>query len=67
MSMVILLFGASGSGKSTLMEQLMLAGNRYSIHIKGTERPPRKYDGVEIKCVSEVTPEGYDYIYANQE
>lgn len=61
--MVVLVFGASGSGKSTLMEQLMTAGSQYSVHIKGTDRSPREYDGVEIQCVKEVSPSEYDYIY----
>src|SRR4051812_6871067 len=63
MALIIVIFGASGSGKSTLMEQLQRAGSNYSINIKGTDRPPRAYDGVEIQCVPEVTPKDYDYIY----
>ena len=63
MPLVVVIFGASGSGKSTLMEQLQRAGSNYSIHIKGTDRQPRAYDGVEIRCVHEVTPAEYDYIY----
>lgn len=63
MSLVILVFGASGSGKSTLMELLQQAGGQYSIHIKGTDRAPRKYDGIEILCLPEVSPDKYDYVY----
>src|SRR5690348_9721117 len=63
MSLVVLIFGASGSGKSTLMDLLQQAGRQYSIHIKGTDRPARKYEGVEIQCVSQVSPDEYDYIY----
>src|ERR1017187_776160 len=63
MSLIVLVFGASGTGKSTLLQNLQEAGRQYSIHIKGTDRPPRKYDGVEIKCISEVKPDEYDYIY----
>ena len=63
MSLVILIFGASGSGKSTLLEYLTRARRRYSIHIKGTDRARRNYDGIEIKYVSEVTHPEYDYIY----
>lgn len=63
MSLVVLIFGASGSGKSTLMELLQQAGGQYSIHIKATDRPARKYDGIEIRCFPEVSPNEYDYIY----
>jgi guanylate kinase len=63
MSYIVIVFGASGSGKTTLMEQLMLAGGQYSIHIKATNRPPRQYDDVEIQCVESVSSEEYDYIY----
>lgn len=63
MSYVVIVFGASGSGKSTLMSLLAESGSQYSIHAKGTDRPPRKYDDVEIRCVAEVTPLEYDYIY----
>lgn len=63
MSLVVLVFGASGSGKSTLMEYLTRAGRQYSIHIKGTDRAKRNYDGIEIKYVNQVTAEEYDYIY----
>jgi guanylate kinase len=63
MSLVVLIYGASGSGKSTLMEYLTRAGRQYSIHIKGTDRAERNYDGIEIKCVPEVTSANYDYIY----
>lgn len=63
MSLVVLVFGASGSGKSTLMEYLTRTGREYSIHIKGTDRAKRIYDGIEIKCVEQVTEPEYDYIY----
>src|SRR2546423_3516207 len=63
MSYVVIVFGASGSGKSTLMSLLAESGAQYNIHAKGTDRPPRKYDDVEIRCVSQVTPRDYDYIY----
>jgi guanylate kinase len=63
LALAIGIFGASGSGKSTLMEALSAAGQQYSIHIKGTDRPPRQYDGIEIRCVSSVDQEEYDYIY----
>jgi len=63
MSLVVLIFGASGSGKSTLMELLQQAGGQYSIHIKATDRQARKYDGVEIRCVPEVSSNEYDYVY----
>jgi len=62
-SLVILIFGASGSGKSTLMEYLTRAGQQYSIHIKGTDRAKRNYDGIEIKYVNHVTDADYDYVY----
>lgn len=63
MALAIAIFGASGSGKTMLMESLAHAGNQYSIHIKGTDRPPRKYDDIEIRCVSSITDLEYDYIY----
>lgn len=63
MSLVVLVFGASGSGKSTLMEYLTRTGREYSIHIKGTDRAKRIYDGIEIKCVDQVAEPEYNYIY----
>jgi guanylate kinase len=63
MCLVVLVFGASGSGKSTLMEYLTLAGPQYSIHMKGTDRAKRNYDGIEIKYVDQVDESDYDYIY----
>lgn len=63
MSYVVVVFGASGSGKSTLMSLLAESGSQYSIHAKGTDRQPRKYDDVEIRCVPAVSPSDYDYIY----
>lgn len=63
MAYIVIIFGASGSGKSTLMSLLAEAGSQYSIHSKATDRPARKYDDVEIRCVSEVSPREYDYIY----
>lgn len=63
MPLVVVIFGASGSGKSTLMQALSLAGQQYSIHIKGTDRPSRKYDGPEILHLSAVNDSEYDYIY----
>lgn len=62
-SFIILLFGTSGSGKSTLMDLLLASGGQYSIHMKGTNRSPRQYDGVEIICDPEFGPDKYDYIY----
>jgi GTPase SAR1 family protein len=64
MSYIVMVFGASGSGKTTLMEQLMLGGGQYSIHIKATNRPARQYDDIEIQCVESVSPAEYDYIYS---
>jgi len=63
MAYIVLIFGASGSGKSTLMSLLAEAGSQYSIHAKATDRPAREYDDVEIRCVDEVSPQQYDYIY----
>ena len=63
MSLIIVIFGASGSGKSTLMELLMRSDKQYSLHFKGTDRPPRQFDGIEIRCVDHVESSEYDYIY----
>ena len=60
---IIIIFGASGSGKTTLMNQLINSGGQYSIHIKHTDRPPRQYDDVEIKCVKAFNPQDFDYVY----
>lgn len=60
---IVIIFGASGSGKTSLMEMLQKAGKQYSIHMKATDRAPRKYDDIEIECVNEVSHEIYDYIY----
>lgn len=62
-SYTVIIFGASGSGKSTLLSYLLDAGRQYSIHIKGTSRKARQYDGVEIQCKSEILRSEYDYIY----
>lgn len=62
MPLIIVIYGASGSGKSTLMELLLRCG-QYSVHIKGTDRPPRRQDGIEIRCVDHVEAPEYDYIY----
>ena len=62
-SYVVVVFGASGSGKSTLLQLLQQAGNQYSIHIKGTDRVARQYDGIEIRCVADLSTSEYDYIY----
>ena len=45
------------------MEALLHAEPPYSVHIKGTDRPPRQHDGIEIRCVDHVTPSEYEYIY----
>jgi len=45
------------------MDYLTRAGRQYSIHIKGTDRAKRNYDGIEIKYVDQVTDAEYDYIY----
>lgn len=63
LSLVIVIFGASGSGKSTLMALLMQSGEQYSLHFKGTNRPPRRFDGIEIRCVDRIESSEYDYIY----
>lgn len=62
-SLVIVIFGPSGSGKSTLMELLMRSGKQYSLHFKGSDRPPRQFDGIEIRCVDRIESTEYDYIY----
>ncbi|GJL76234.1 hypothetical protein [Nitrosomonas sp.] len=63
MPLIIVIFGASGSGKSTLMELLMRSSEQYSLHFKGTDRSPRQFDGIEIRCVDRIEPSEYDYIY----
>ena len=60
---VIIIFGASGPGKTTLMNQLINSSGQYSIHIKHTDRPPRQYDDVEIKCVKTFDLRDFDYVY----
>ena len=45
------------------MNQLINSGGQYSIHIKHTDRPPRQYDDVEIKCVKTFNPQDFDYVY----
>jgi len=45
------------------MNQLINSGEQYSIHIKHTDRPPRQYDDIEIKCVKTFNPQDFDYIY----
>lgn len=45
------------------MEALQQAGAQYSIHIKSADRPPREYDGVEIRCVERISTPEWDYIY----
>lgn len=63
MPYIVVIFGASGSGKSTLLEYLLRAGKQYAIHMKGTSRAARQYDGVEIQCKNEINRAEYDYIY----
>ena len=60
---LILIFGASGSGKTTLLRELLGNNLSISIHQKGTDRPPKKYDSDEIRCVEKVNDEEYDFIY----
>ena len=61
--LLILIFGASGSGKTSLMNELRNTGKQLSIHQKVTDRPPKKYDSDEIRCVKSVPEERYKYIY----
>lgn len=61
---IIVIFGSSGSGKTTLIEQMVnLGGLRYSVHVKDTDRPPRKYDDIEINSINHLDPTLYDYVY----
>ena len=62
-SFVIIIFGASGSGKTSLMEMLMVSGGQYSVHEKSSDRPPRQYDDVELRCVTNFNVNDYDYVY----
>ena len=61
--LLVLIFGASGSGKTTLLRELRSTGGRLTIHRKGTDRPPKKYDWDEIECVETVSPAKYEFIY----
>lgn len=60
---IVLIFGASGSGKTTLLKELVKSNPNFTIHTKGTDRKPKRYDSEEIVCVPEVTDSEYDYIY----
>ena len=62
-SFVIVIFGASGSGKTSLMEMLVDSGGQYSVHEKTSDRPPRQYDDVELRCVTNFDVNDYDYVY----
>jgi len=62
--LAIVIFGASGSGKSTLMREIGSIGAPASIHCKGTDRPARQYDGDEIRCLTDVLSDEYDYVYS---
>lgn len=60
---IVLIFGASGSGKTTLFKELVRHNPNFSIHAKGTDRKPKKYDSNEIICKTKITFAEYDYIY----
>jgi len=60
---IVLIFGASGSGKSTLLRELVDRDPTISIHMKGTDRLPKRYDSTEILCVPVVDDKKYDFIY----
>ncbi len=45
------------------MEMLPSLGSQYSVHVKGTDRKRRQYDGAEIVCERNFCPEKYDYVY----
>ena len=62
-SFVIVIFGASGSGKTSLMEMLIDSGGQYAVHEKSSDRPPRQYDDVELRCVTNFDVNDYDYVY----
>jgi ribose 1,5-bisphosphokinase PhnN len=64
-ALLVLLFGASGSGKTTLLRELRATRGALTIHEKGTDRPPKKYDSEEILCVESVSEDRYQYIYRN--
>jgi guanylate kinase len=61
--MIILIFGASGSGKTTLLQEIQRSDPLASIHTKGTDRQPKRYDSDEIRCVEAISSAQYDYIY----
>lgn len=61
--LVFIMFGASGTGKSTLLHELAALEPWMSIHVKGTDRPARQYDGEEMRYVPKVPPKQYDYVY----
>jgi len=62
--LIFLIFGASGSGKSTLVAELKNTKPLVTIHTKGTDREDRQYDGNEILCRKDISPDEYDYIYS---
>jgi len=62
--LIFLIFGASGSGKSTLVAELKNMKPSVTIHTKGTDREDRQYDGNEILCRKDISPDEYNYIYS---
>lgn len=62
--LIFLIFGASGSGKSTLVQELENMKPLVTVHTKGTDREDRQYDGGEILCKKDISPDEYDYIYS---
>ena len=61
--LVFLVFGGSVSGKSLLCTEIARLKRWMTIHIKGTDRRPRQYDGPEMRCVRKVRRAEYDYTY----
>ncbi len=68
--MIYIIYGASGTGKTTLLNCVYNMYGQYSIHRKGTTRPKRQYDDIEIESFPEGLPKGRfgngkGYVYTN--
>lgn len=63
--MIYIIYGASGSGKTTLLLAVRERFGEKAINKKGTDRPKRSYDDIEvISYDSGIPKDKYDYFYS---
>ena len=47
--MIYIIYGASGTGKTTLLNCVFNMYGEHAVNKKGTTRPKRQYDDIEIE------------------